>query len=179
MPLCSLWSNWTDCKANGTSVFTFQTQERKCWYNMTDMCAQDGPVTIETVSKVCKRWCRQDYIVSKHGFCFKYHTSRRNRTDAEIICRSDERRHKERRIDIIDLAPDPSAIWIDGRRQQPYGPWSFYKGSDPIKNGIIKWHYGRPKTSLCLFTYIRNGLISLHDFDCNNTLKYVCEIRMD
>ena len=32
---------------------------------------------------------------------------------------------KERRIDIIDLAPDPSAIWIDGRRQQPYGPWRF------------------------------------------------------
>ena len=86
---------------------------------------------------------------------------------------------KERRIDIIDLAPGPSAIWIDGRRQQPYGPWTFYKGSDPIKNGIVKWHYGRPKTSLCLFTYIRNGLISLLDFDCNNTLKYVCEIRMD
>ena len=51
---CSPWDDWNVCTADGTHMFGYQTRVRKCWYNRTDACAQDGPVTIESASKLCE-----------------------------------------------------------------------------------------------------------------------------
>jgi len=186
-PPCSLWSNWTDCKANGTSAFTFQTRVRNCWYNRTRVCAQDGPVTKETVSKVCKRWCRQDYSVSKHGFCIKTHMVRVIQADAEKTCQK-EGGHlmnadtKERWIDHVKSLKDVNFFWVDGRRGKSPGPWTFQEGSNPTTNGVIQWHSGEPdnrEADFCIVVRDHNGKAYWWDTHCHQKWPFLCEIRMN
>jgi len=187
IPQCSLWSNWTDCKSNGTSAFTFQTRVRNCWYNRTHVCAQDGPVTKETVSKVCKRWCRQDYIVSKHGFCMKFHTILLNRADAEKKCQSEggyvmNVDTKERWIDHVYMSNNKGMFHVDGTRQKAGTPWNFHTGSDPTKKGIITWMPGQPSNhpvDLCLFAKTTGGKCIWYDTTCAHKVRFFCEIRKD
>jgi len=189
IPQCSLWSNWTDCKSNGTSAFTFQTRVRNCWYNRTRVCAQDGLVTKETVSKVCKRWCREDYSVSKHGFCIKFHTTTRNRAEAEKICQS-EGGHlmnpdtKERWLDQENISKvnNNYYFYVDGIRRKAPGPWSFVKGSNPITNGVVQWYKTQPSNGnkeLCMIGRYYSGKLYWWDDFCSHKLRSVCEIRMN
>ena len=188
IPQCSLWSNLTDCKSNGTSAFTFQTRVRNCWYNRTRVCVQDGLVTKETVSKVCKRWCREDYSVSKHGFCLKVHTTIRNQADAERVCQS-EGGHlmnpdtKERGIDRENMLKvyKNRFFWVDGVRRKVPGPYSFVEGSSPITNGLVTWRRGEPsnnRNEFCIMEQSHNGQIIWWDAICSHLMRSVCEIRM-
>ena len=186
IPQCSRWFNWTGCKANGTSPFTFQSGVRKCWYKRTTACAQDGPVTIETVSKVCRRWCRQDYIVSKHGFCMKFHTDKILRIDAEKKCQSEgghlmNADNKQRWIDHLDISNNKGMFHVDGRRPKAPGPWTFKTGSNPTTNGVIQWHRTHPRditTYLCMYARTVNGKGQWWGSLCSWKMSFLCEIRM-
>ena len=183
---CSLWSNWTDCKANGTSAFTYKSHVRKCWYKRTNACVQDGPVTMETVSKVCKRWCRSDYTVSKHGFCIKYQTAQYSHPNAEKRCKS-EGGHvmnvdtKDRWIDHEYITNGKGMFHVDGTKFSVHQAWAFQEGSDPTKNGVTKWKKGEPnygRYDFCLYGETKGGKSYWWDSPCHHTLNSLCEIRI-
>ena len=191
-PPCTLWSNWSNCTANGTDAFGFQTRVRKCWYNSTDACAHDGPVTIETASKVCEgghvqQTCGRAYIRTKHGFCIKYIATELTRAGAVKRCQSEGANimnidTKERWIDHANLLSNISStfFWVDGTRQNSKAPWSFRVGTDPTKNGVVQWGVGQPnsnKDNLCLSGTIIGGKASYYAGTCVLSRHVLCEIR--
>ena len=182
---CTLWSNWSNCTAEGPSSFGFQTRGRKCWYNSTDPCSQDGAVTIETASKVCERPCGLGYSFTKHGFCLKFHVTILFHLEAEQICKA-EGGHimnvdtKERLIDFTKIANTTGFIWVDGMRANNTTPYRYRTGRDPFVNRIALWNKAEPqstKDELCLITRYMRGTMYWHDGGCTWKVPFVCEIR--
>ena len=184
---CTLWSKWTNCTAKGLATFGYQTRVRKCWYNSTDPCAQDGTVTIETASKMCEGQCRSDYTITKHGFCLKYHPILLNLSQAELLCQS-EGGHvmnvdtKERLIDFTPFSGVAFVyVYVDGIRANNKSRFSYRSGADPISNGVLRWQKGQPagqgSNSLCLVTRLVIRTVYWFEFSCATPKPFVCEIR--
>ena len=182
---CTLWTHWTNCTANGIKAFGYQTRLRKCWYNSTDACAQDGTVTIETASKVCEGQCKSDYTITKHGFCLKFRATRVDHLQAEKICQSEggymiNVDTKERLIDFTAIANTTLFILVDGTRTNVNARFSYRVGGDPVANGVVKWRKGQPGNEakqFCIATRLINGTIYWFDAYCSFEGAFVCEIR--
>ena len=183
---CTLWSDWTHCTAKVRYAFGYQTRLRKCWYNSTEACAEDGAVTIETASKVCEGQCRSDYTISKHGFCLKLVATVMNQSVAEKMCQS-EGGHlinvdtQERLIDYTNITKRFAWVWADGLRANIKASFRYHSGVDPFLSKASQWQKHQPSnvsSELCLTTErLSNGKRYWHDVVCNVKQPFVCEIR--
>lgn len=187
MNTCSQWTTWSSCSATRSNSFGLQTRTRTCGLNSSKDCANNGNVTTDNDSKLCERWCGQEFTITRHNFCVKINTTLTTQPDAEKQC-AQEGGHlmnmdtEDRWTDFVEFSRSmyTGNLWIDGTRAVQHGNWRFLSGLDPAKNGVNHWYSGEPSNGgdeLCKISGLINNTRYWLDRSCNEKTAFVCEAR--
>lgn len=182
---CTEWSEWTKCDASGWGKFGGQNRNRTSGYN-SSLCQGVKVSKVEYETKVCQRYCRENYTFTSHGFCIKlYVTDKKTRQDAESVCVADggyliniDSAVKQGDVESM-LAKNSitsGTFYIDGLRTVAGGDWAF--SSPSTDKSFAKWHPSEPSNAsgeLCKVLEFHSGWVWC-DRECTNSYNYICEI---